>query len=65
MQILVSQLDAIADTGNAEVYFEELQEADLTDKQVKMVRKVADKLLKMISKNDMVKTHNIQIRNCH
>ena len=34
------------DTGNAEVYFEELQEADLTDKQVKMVRKVADKLPK-------------------
>ena len=40
------KFDIEPDTGNAEVYFEELQEADLTDKQVKMVRKVADKLPK-------------------
>ena len=32
--------------GGSEIYIEELQEADLTDKQVKMVRKVADKLPK-------------------
>jgi len=40
------KFDIEPDTGNAEVYFEELQEADLTDKQVKMVKKVADKLPK-------------------
>ena len=38
------KFDIEPDTGNAEVYFEELQEADLTDKQVKMVKKVAEKL---------------------
>ena len=32
--------------GYSDFYIEELQEADLTDKQVKMVRKVADKLPK-------------------
>ena len=40
------KFDIEPDTGNAEVYFEELQEADLTDKQVKMVRKAAAKLPK-------------------
>ena len=40
------KFDIEPDTGNAEVYFEELEEANLTDKQVDMVKKVADKLPK-------------------